>query len=113
VLGVGPGKTTRTAVTDSPVDAVLAERGARHVNANMLRYFSEPATLDSDARSFLQFALGLAMEWAVKGLVTPHVGKTINSTAAEINDELRAMKSGNGRIGKVAVVVDRNRGTGV
>ena len=31
VLGVGPGKTTR-----------LAERGAKHVNVNLLRYFSEP-----------------------------------------------------------------------
>jgi hypothetical protein len=69
--------------------------------------------LDSGVRSFLRFGLGLAMEWAVKDLVTPHVGKTINSTAAEINDELRAMKRGSGLIGKVAVVVDRNRGTGV
>jgi hypothetical protein len=36
--------------------------------------------------------------------------ETINSTAAEINDELRAMKSGQGIIGKVGVIVDRNRG---
>jgi hypothetical protein len=39
VLGVGPGKTTRTFETDSPVDSILAKRGARHVNVNLLRYF--------------------------------------------------------------------------
>ncbi len=50
VLGVGPGKTTRLVETHSPVDAILAERGAKHVNANLLRYFYEPATLDSEAQ---------------------------------------------------------------
>jgi hypothetical protein len=54
VLGVGPGKTTRLAETASPVDAILAERGAKHVNINLLRYFSELATLDSEARGFLE-----------------------------------------------------------
>ena len=39
VLGVGPGKTTRLVETHSPVDAILAERGAKHVNVNLLRYF--------------------------------------------------------------------------
>src|SRR4029077_15289975 len=29
VLGVGPGKTTRGVETDSPVDSILAERGAK------------------------------------------------------------------------------------
>src|SRR5262249_59517929 len=42
VLGVGPGKTTRLVETHSSVDAILAERGARHVNVNLLRYFSAP-----------------------------------------------------------------------
>jgi hypothetical protein len=54
VLGVGPGKTTRLVGTHSPVDAILGERGATHVNVNLLRYFSEPATLDSEAQAFLQ-----------------------------------------------------------
>jgi hypothetical protein len=39
----------------SPGDAILAERGAKHVDLNLLRYFSEPATLDSEARAFLPF----------------------------------------------------------
>src|SRR5258708_22348734 len=45
VLGVGPGKTTRIFETENPVDSILAERGARHVNINLLRYFSEPAAV--------------------------------------------------------------------
>src|SRR5690242_12451618 len=71
VLGVGPGKTTRMVETHSPVDAILAERGTRHVNVNLLRYFSEPATLDSEAQAFLQRGMALAMEWATQGLVVP------------------------------------------
>ena len=54
VLGVGPGKTTRLVETDSPVNSILAERGAKHVNINLLRYFSEPATLDGEAKTFLE-----------------------------------------------------------
>src|ERR1700733_11739451 len=112
VLGVGPGKTTRTIETESPVEAILAERGARHVNVNMLRYFSEPATLNAEAKAFLQTALSRAMEWAAKGLVVPYTGKTIASTVIEINDGLRAMKTGNGPLGKVAVTVDQKSANG-
>jgi NADPH:quinone reductase-like Zn-dependent oxidoreductase len=108
VLGAGPGNTTRISKTESPVDAILNARGARHVNANMLRYFSAPETLDSEAKSSLQLALSLAMKWAAAGLAVPHVGKTIDSTVADINDALRAMKRGGGPIGKVAVTVDQN-----
>jgi NADPH:quinone reductase-like Zn-dependent oxidoreductase len=36
--GVGPGKTTRIVETVSPVDSILAERGAKHININILRY---------------------------------------------------------------------------
>src|SRR5262249_51587380 len=78
VPGVGPGKTTRLVETHSPVDAILAERGARHVNVNLLRYFYEPATRDSEARAFLQRGMALAMEWATQGLVVPHVSQTID-----------------------------------
>jgi hypothetical protein len=49
------------------------------------------------------------MEWADKGLVVPHIGKTINSGASEINDGLQAMKMGKSPMGKVAVVVDQAR----
>src|SRR6201997_5869647 len=73
VLGVGPGKTTRLVETHSPVDAILAERGAKQVNVNLLRYFSEPARLDREAQAFLQRGMALAMEWATQALVVPHV----------------------------------------
>src|SRR5260370_23788683 len=85
VLGVGPGKTTRLVETPSPVDAILAERGAKHVNVNLLRYFYEPATLDSEARAFLQRGMALAMEWATQGLRVPHVSHTIDSTVEPIH----------------------------
>ena len=108
VLGVGPGKTTRIVETLSPVDSILAERGARHVNVNLLRYFSEPATLDDEAKAFLQRGLALAMEWAVQGLVMPHIGRTIDSTVEAINAGLQSLKAGTGTLGKVAVIVDRD-----
>jgi NADPH:quinone reductase-like Zn-dependent oxidoreductase len=50
VLGVGPGKTTRLVETHSPVDSILAERGAKYVNINLLRYFSEPRHVSVHAR---------------------------------------------------------------
>ena len=108
VLGVGPGKTTRLAETHSPVDAILAERGAKHVNVNLLRYFSDPATLDREARTFLQRGMDLAMEWAAQGLVVPHIGQTIDSTVEAINAGLESLKAGRGVVGKVAVIVDRD-----
>ena len=112
VLGVGPGKTTRLVETHSPVDAILAERGAKHVNVNLLRYFSEPATLDSEAQAFLQRGMALAMEWATQGLVVPHVSQTIDSTVEAINAGLQSLKAGRGILGKVAVIVDRDLAAG-
>lgn len=108
VLGVGPGKTTRIAETTSPVDSILAERGARHINVNLLRYFSEPAALDEAAKAFLHSGLALAMDWAAAGLVVPYVGGTLDSTVEAINAGLRALKAGGGTLGKVSVVVDRD-----
>jgi NADPH:quinone reductase-like Zn-dependent oxidoreductase len=112
VLGAGPGKTTHEAETDSPVDAILAERGAQLVNVNLLRYFSEPATLDSEAQAFLQRGMALAMEWAAQGLVVPHVSQTIDSTVEAINAGLQSLKAGRGTPGKVAVIVDRDLAAG-
>jgi threonine dehydrogenase-like Zn-dependent dehydrogenase len=112
VLGVGPGKTTRLAETQSPVGAILAERGARQINVNLLRYFSEPATLDGEARAFLQRVMALAMEWATQGLVVPHVSQTIDSTVEAINAGLQSLKVGRGILGKVAVIVDRDLAAG-
>jgi NADPH:quinone reductase-like Zn-dependent oxidoreductase len=108
VLGVGPGKTTRLLETHSPVEAILAERGARYVNVNLLRYFSEPATLDSEARGLLQRGMALAMDWATQGLVVPYVSHTIDSTVEAINAGLQSLKAGHGVLGKVAVIVDRD-----
>jgi hypothetical protein len=108
VLGVGPGKTTRIVETESPVDSILAERGAKHINVNILRYFSEPATLDDEAKAFLHHGMTLAMEWAVQGLVVPRVARTIDSSVETINAGLRSLKAGTGSLGKVAVIVDRD-----
>ena len=108
VLGVGPGKTTRKLETESPVNSILAERGAKHINVNLLRYFSEPATLNDEARAFLHRGLVLAMEWAEQGLVLPHLGRTIDSTVEAINAGLQSLKAGSGTLGKVVVIVDRN-----
>jgi NADPH:quinone reductase-like Zn-dependent oxidoreductase len=112
VLGVGPGKTTRLVETRSPVDSFLAERGAKHINVNILRYFSEPAILDDQAKAFLQRGMTLAMEWAMQGLVMPYIGRTIDSTVEAINAGLQSLKSGTGTLGKVAVIVDRDLAEG-
>ena len=92
--------------------AILAERGARHVNVNLLRYFYEPATLDGEAGAFLRRGMALAMEWAAQGLVVPHVGRTIDSTVDAINAGLQSLKAGRGILGKVAVIVDRDLAAG-
>jgi len=107
VLGVGPGKTTRLVQTESPVDSILAERGAKNVNVNLLRYFTQPEILDAEAKAFLQLGMSLSMKWAEQGWVVPHIGKTINSSVDEINAGLQSLKSG-GTLGKVAVIVDRH-----
>ena len=112
VLGVGPGKTTRLVETHSPVDAILAARDARYVNVNLLRYFSEPATLDSEARGLLQQGMTLAMEWARQGLVVPHVSQTVDSTVEAINAGLQSLKARRGVLGKVAVIVDSHLAEG-
>ncbi len=106
VLGVGPGKTTRLAETSSPVDAILVEREAEHVNVNLLRYFSEPGIADSAARDLFERGMNQAMEWAREGLVIPHVGQTIDSTVEAINTGLRSLKAGTSALGKIAVTVD-------
>jgi threonine dehydrogenase-like Zn-dependent dehydrogenase len=112
VLGVGPGKTTRLVETHSPVGTTLAGRDAKHVNVNLLRYFSEPATLDGEARAFLRRGMALAMEWAAQGLAVPHVSRTIDSTVEAINAGLQSLKAGHGILGKVAVIVDRDLAAG-
>jgi NADPH:quinone reductase-like Zn-dependent oxidoreductase len=110
VLGVGPGRTTRKTETDSPVAALLADRRAKLINVNMLRYFFEPALLDAPAQKFFRNALQSAMTLAVDRRVRPHIGKVIDASVAAINAELAAMKLGTSAIGKTVVVVDGVRG---
>jgi NADPH:quinone reductase-like Zn-dependent oxidoreductase len=106
VLGVGPGKTTRLAQTESPVDSILAKRNAEHINVNILRYFSEPEILNDKAKTFLQSAMTLAMKSAQQRLIVPYIGKTIVSSVEAINTGLQLLRSGGSTLGKVAVVVD-------
>jgi hypothetical protein len=40
--------------------------------------------------------------------VTPHIGRTIDSTVEAINAGLQTLKSGGGTPGKVTVIVDRD-----
>jgi NADPH:quinone reductase-like Zn-dependent oxidoreductase len=108
VLGVGPGKTTRVVATESAVDSILAERGGKHINVNLLRYFREPALLDDEAKSLLRRGMTLAMEWAVEGRVVPHIGRTVDSTVEAISAGLQSLKSGGATLGKVAVIADRD-----
>jgi threonine dehydrogenase-like Zn-dependent dehydrogenase len=52
VLGVGPGKTTRIFETESPVDSILAERGARHVNVNKELFMPRQCEFQPSAKAF-------------------------------------------------------------
>lgn len=106
VLGVGPGKTTRAGETESPVDGILAAKDARHVNANLLRFFTVAGAFDDQAEALFREAMASAMSWAANGRVLPHVGKRIDSSPAAINAELAAMAAGRSPVGKVVVVVD-------
>ena len=112
VLGVGRGKTTRLIETESPVNSILAERGARHINVNILRYFPEPAILDDKAKS-----LSPARHDSRNGVRGTRARRTahrqkIESTVNAINAGLQSLKSGRGVLGKVAVIVDRNLAAG-
>jgi hypothetical protein len=100
--------TVHSGQTESPVDSILAERGAKHVNVNLLRYFSEPDTLDGKAKDLLPRGMALAMEWAVQGTLVPHIGRTIGSSVEAINAGLQSLKEGGRTLGKVAVIVDRD-----
>ncbi len=111
VLGVGPGKTTRTVETESPVPAILAERHASLINANMLRYFAEPALLDTAAEEFFRSTLQLAMACARQKRVRPHIVRVIEGTVEAINAGLSEMKSGQSALGKTVVMLDAVRAT--
>jgi NADPH:quinone reductase-like Zn-dependent oxidoreductase len=100
-------KTSRTIQTESPVDSILAEKGAKHINANLLRYSSEVELQTPESNLFLQNGMKLAIRLADEDKVKPYIGKTINGTVEDINRELNELREGRGVSGKVAVKLGR------
>jgi NADPH:quinone reductase-like Zn-dependent oxidoreductase len=109
VLGVGPGRTSRRAETESPVAGILAAKDAQLVNVNLLRYFSGAGALDDAAKALLRRAIRDAAATAEAGTVLPHVSETIPSEVNAINEALAEMKAGRKSLGKTAVIVDEAR----
>lgn len=105
VLGVGPGRTSRTQIIESPVDAILAAKGAAHVNANVLSYFSGARGFDDATKEFLRGAMAASMRWHVKGLVRPFISEEIASSVEAINAGLGKLRQASGIRGKIAVNV--------
>jgi NADPH:quinone reductase-like Zn-dependent oxidoreductase len=109
VLGVGPGKTTRRAETESPVAGILASKGARLVNVNLLNFFAGPGPVNANARELLNRAIRDAAATTRAGTVRPHVSGTIASEVGEISAALADMKAGRRSQGKIAVIIDEER----
>ncbi|MDR7145007.1 zinc-binding alcohol dehydrogenase family protein [Rhizobium sp. BE258] len=105
VLGVGPGRTSRTKITHSPVDEILAEKGAMHINANVLTYFSNGYVFDEAAKANFRMAMEASMRWHTENKVRPTVSKEIRSSVDEINAGLTELKKASGLHGKIAVNV--------
>jgi NADPH:quinone reductase-like Zn-dependent oxidoreductase len=108
VLGVGPGKTSRRAETESPVAGILAAKDARLVNVNLLPFFS--GQLDVKAKALLSGAMRDAAAAAQAGTVRPSISEIIPSDVGAINAALADMKAGRKSLGKIAVIVDQERG---
>jgi NADPH:quinone reductase-like Zn-dependent oxidoreductase len=109
VLGVGPGKTSRRAETESPVADILAAKDARLVNVNLLRYFSDSVPLDAKTKALLNGAIRDAAATVEAAIVRPHLSEIIPSEVGAINAALADMKAGRKSLGKIAVVVDEER----
>jgi NADPH:quinone reductase-like Zn-dependent oxidoreductase len=109
VLGVGPGKTSRRAETDSPVAGILAAKGAQLASVNLLNFFSSPGPLDNKSKELLNRAITDAAATARAGTVRPHVSGTIPSEVEAISAALADMKTGQRSLGKIAVIVDEAR----
>ena len=90
----------RTVEPENPVDSILAEKGAKHINANLLRYSSEAEFQTSESKHFLGNGMKLAIQWADEDKVKPYIDKTIDGTVEEINRELNEMRDGRGGPGK-------------
>jgi len=103
VLGVGPGRTSRTQITESPVDAILAEKNAKHINANVLNYFLGTRVIEGATKDFLRGAMAASMRWHVKDLVRPVISEEIVSSVEAINAGLSKLRQASGVHGKIAV----------
>jgi NADPH:quinone reductase-like Zn-dependent oxidoreductase len=104
VLGVGPGKTTRIVETQSPVDDILESKGASHINANVLRYFTDQAFAPATIRQHLTDGLHHAVRWYEQGKVRPHTGARVRGTVGDIDRALSALHSGRRTTGKASVL---------
>jgi hypothetical protein len=109
VLGVGPGKTSRRAESESPVAGILAAKGAQLVNVNLLNFFSGPGPLDLNSKALLKQAILDVAATARAGTVRPHISRTIPSEVEAISSALADMKAGRRSLGKIAVIVDEER----
>ena len=89
-----------------PVLNAMPDLVAGDIDLRRFAMISTPSTLDTGAKVFLQRGLTLAAEWAVQGLVTPHIGRSIDSSLQAINAGLESLKSSAGTLGKIAVTVD-------
>lgn len=59
-------------------------RAVRHINVNLLRYFSGAAMLDVGAKAPLRLAFNRAMEWAVDGRVIATLGLMVAASPTGI-----------------------------
>ena len=109
VLGVGPGKTSRQAETKSPVETTLNAKSAQLVNVNLLRYFSDPTALDDAAKARLKRAIRDAAASVEAGTLRPHASESIPCELDAINAALADMRAGRKSLGKIAVIVDKER----
>jgi NADPH:quinone reductase-like Zn-dependent oxidoreductase len=109
VLGVGPGKTSRQAETESPVEKTLAARDSQLININLLRYFSDPTALDDAAKALFSRAIRDAAASIAAGTLRPHVSDTVPCELDAVNAALADMKAGRKSLGKIAVIVDKER----
>jgi len=109
VLGVGPGKTSRRAETESPVAGILEAKDARLVYVNLLRYFSGSVPLDAETKALLNGAIRDAAATAEAGIVRPHLSEIIPCEVDAINAALTDMQAGRKSLGKIAVIVDEER----
>lgn len=105
VLGVGPGKTTRTVDMHSAVPDILAARRASLINVNMLNLLVSAQPLRPDIKLLLQMGLDLAVSWAAEKRVLPSITRSIDATPEEITTHLKRMQRGAGNTGKISVRV--------